>query len=55
MNFPESVNFLLGHEIDISGKDLYGNTVCDIAKILEHDTILQTLQDHNSKKEETQS
>lgn len=55
MNFPESVHFLLEHEIDLSGKDLYGNTVCDIAKILEHNTILQTLQDHASKKEETHS
>lgn len=46
MNLEDVVLFLLEHNVNIEICDLYGKTVCDIAKILKHNNILKILLDH---------
>ncbi|CAL1272708.1 unnamed protein product [Larinioides sclopetarius] len=44
MNNENAVNFLLEHGVNFTQRDLYGNDVCDIAKILKHDGLLEILE-----------
>lgn len=43
MNIEDVVKYLLEHHVNTETPDIYGNTVCDIAKVLKHDDILQLL------------
>ncbi|GFU55486.1 l-asparaginase [Trichonephila clavipes] len=43
MNYEDIVNFLLEHEVNHAVRDLYGNNVCDIAKTLKHDNLVEIL------------
>lgn len=43
MNLQDVVTYLLDQQVNIKTPDIYGNTVCDIAKLLKHDDILQIL------------
>lgn len=40
------IKYLLESNVNVEVSDLYGNTACDIAKILNHDNLLHILLDH---------
>ncbi|XP_054721338.1 L-asparaginase 1-like [Uloborus diversus] len=48
MNLEEVVSYLLKHNVCKSAQDLYGRTACDIAKVLEHDSLVKLLQLENA-------
>lgn len=43
MNRENIIQYLLDHGVNLTAPDIYGNTACDIAKILKHDSILEIM------------